>query len=125
MAIKTLSVRQFAAVKRVAQNVNPLVVKKNKIIAKVYELEAELQDIRAEIDGHEAGIKALTGGHSSEELVTKIVKTKLDKNGNTIKEVKYEPTDMVVYNAETGAYDIISVEENNTEESENNNEFNF
>ena len=30
---KILSVRQFATVKRVAQNVNPLVVKKNKIAA--------------------------------------------------------------------------------------------
>ena len=31
--MKTISIRQFASVKRIAQNVSPLVVKKNKIAA--------------------------------------------------------------------------------------------
>ena len=54
-----LSVRQFATVKRVAQNVNPLVVKKNKIAAKINELNAEYNALVDEIAGHEMGIKLI------------------------------------------------------------------
>ena len=43
--MKTISVRQFATIKRVAQNVNPLVVKKNKIAAKISELNEEYNAI--------------------------------------------------------------------------------
>ena len=70
---KILSVRQMATVKRVAQNVNPLVVKKNKIAAKISELNAEYNALVEEIEGHEMGIKALTGGLTSEDLVVKKV----------------------------------------------------
>ena len=51
--MKTLTVRQFAGVKRIAQNVNPLVVKKNKIAAKIDELNAEYNALTEEIEGHE------------------------------------------------------------------------
>jgi hypothetical protein len=106
---KTLTVRQFATVKRVAQNVNPLVVKKNKIAAKIDELNAEYNDLNAEIEGHEMGIKALTGGYVSEDLVTKKVEDtgKLDKDGKPIKVTKYEPKEGVVtFNEEANVYEI-------------------
>lgn len=118
MSVKTLSVRQFAAIKRVAQNVNPLVVKKHKLINKINELNEEIANLTQEIEGHEAGVKAITGGYISEQLVTKVVKDKLDKNGNTIKEVKYEPTSIVSYNQDTNTYEIsVSLYNNTTEES--------
>lgn len=118
MSVKTLSVRQFAAIKRVAQNVNPLVVKKHKLINKINELNEEIANLTQEIEGHEAGVKAITGGYISEQLVTKVVKDKLDKNGNTIKEVKYEPTSIVSYNQDTNTYEIsASLCNNTTEES--------
>lgn len=118
MSVKTLSVRQFAAIKRVAQNVNPLVVKKHKLINKINELNEEIANLTQEIEGHEAGVKAITGGYISEQLVTKVVKDKLDKNGNTIKEVKYEPTSIVSYNQDTNTYEIsASLYNNTTEES--------
>ena len=47
---KTLTVRQFAGVKRIAQNVNPLVVKKNKIATKIDELNAEYNALTEEIE---------------------------------------------------------------------------
>lgn len=106
---KTLSVRQFATVKRVAQNVNPLVVKKNKIAAKINELNAEYNALTEEIEGHEMGIKALTGGYISEDLVTKRVEDtgKVDKDGKPIKKTIYEPKEGVVtFNEEANVYEI-------------------
>lgn len=107
--MKTLSVRQFAGVKRIAQNVNPLVVKKNKIAAKISELSKEYNALEAEIEGHEMGVKALTGGLTSEDLVVKKVEDtgKVDKDGKPIKVTKYEPkAGVVTYNEEQNVYEI-------------------
>lgn len=88
-----LSNRQFATIKRVAQNVNPLVNKKNKLINKINDLNSEINDLIKEIEGHEMGVKSFTGGYTSEDLVIKVIEEtgKTDKNGNPIKITKYEP----------------------------------
>lgn len=107
--MKTLTIRQFASVKRVAQNVNPLVVKKNKIAAKILELEAVRKALIEEIEGHETGIKALTGGLTSEDLIIKKVEDtgKVDNNGKPVKVTKYEPkAGVVVFNEEANVYEI-------------------
>ena len=107
--MKTLTVRQFAGVKRIAQNVNPLVVKKNKIAAKIVELNAEFNALTDEIEGHEMGVKALTGGLTSGDLVVKRIEDtgKVDKDGKPIKVTKYEPNPSVVtYNEENNVYEI-------------------
>lgn len=106
---KTLTVRQFAGVKRIAQNVNPLVVKKNKIAAKIDELNTEYNALTEEIEGHEMGVKALTGGLTSEDLVVKKVEDtgKVDKDGKPVKVTKYEPkAGVVMFNEEANVYDI-------------------
>lgn len=106
---KTLTVRQFAGVKRIAQNVNPLVVKKNKIAAKIDKLNAEYNALTEEIEGHEMGVKALTGGLTSEDLVVKKVEDtgKADKDGKPVKVTKYEPkAGVVVFNEEANVYEI-------------------
>ena len=107
--MKTLTVRQFAGVKRIAQNVNPLVVKKNKIAAKINELNAEYNALTEEIEGHEMGVKALTGGLISEDLVVKKVEDtgKVGKDGKPVKVTKYEPkAGIVVFNEEANVYEI-------------------
>jgi len=106
---KTLTARQFAGVKRIAQNVNPLVVKKNKIAAKIDELNTEYNALTEEIEGHEMGVKALTGGLTSEDLVVKKVEDtgKVDKDGKPVKVTKYEPkAGVVVFNEEANVYEI-------------------
>lgn len=105
---KTLTVRQFAAVKRVAMNVNPLVVKKNKLMDKICELRKEVESLNGEIMGHEMGIQVLTGGLVSEDLLTKKVEVtdKVDKNGHPIKIIKYEPSEIVTFNEELKVYEI-------------------
>lgn len=107
--MKTLTTRQLASVKRIAQNVNPLVIKKNKIIAKIDKLNEEFNALNAEIEGHEMGVKALTGGFTSEDLITKRMEEtgKFDTNGNPIKVTKYEPKEgVVVFSEDSNIYEI-------------------
>ena len=91
--MKEITTRQMAMIKRIAMNVNPLVVKKNKLISKINDLTVEIAEINDAIEGNEMGIKTITGGLSSEVLITKTVTDsgKVDKNGNPIKVTKYEP----------------------------------
>lgn len=105
-----ISVRQFASIKRIAMNVNPLVVKKNKLISKINDLTVEIAEINEEIEGNEMGIKSLTGGFGSEVLVVKKIvdSGKVDKNGNPIKVTKYEPNpDRLWWNEEKKVYNLI------------------
>ena len=123
--MKEITTRQMAMIKRIAMNVNPLVVKKNKLISKINDLTVEIAEINDAIEGNEMGIKTITGGLSSEVLITKTVTDsgKVDKNGNPIKVTKYEPnTEYVQWNEDKKVYTIIEdkepvVEEDNTEDN--------
>lgn len=109
MNIRVLTVRQFAAIKRVAMNVNPLVVKKNRIAAKISELNKEYNDLTEEIQGYEMGVMKLTDGLMSEDIVTKRVEDtgKVDKDGKPIKKTVYEPKEGVLtFNAEANVYEF-------------------
>lgn len=106
--MKTISIRQLATIKRVAQNVSSLVIKKNKLVEQIKELSKELDDLINEIEGHEVGVKLLTG-HTSEELITRVIEDtgKMDKNGKPIKLTRYEPKEgVVVFNEERKVYEI-------------------
>ena len=122
--MKEITTRQMAMIKRIAMNVNPLVVKKNKLISKINDLTVEIAEINDAIEGNEMGIKTITGGLSSEVLITKTVTDsgKVDKNGNPIKVTKYEPNPNVVqWDENKKVYTLaeyeedLFVEENNTE----------
>ena len=135
--MKEITTRQMAMIKRIAMNVNPLVVKKNKLISKINDLTVEIAEINDAIEGNEMGIMTITGGLSSETLITKTVTDsgKVDKNGNPIKVTKYEPnTDWVKWNEDKKVYILeeptveeepIVEEDNiedNTEDTTNNTE---
>ena len=127
--MKEITTRQMAMIKRIAMNVNPLVVKKNKLISKINDLTVEIAEINDAIEGNEMGIKTITGGLSSEVLITKTVTDsgKVDKNGNPIKVTKYEPNpDIVKWDENKKVYILIEdkepvVEEDNTENSTEDN----
>lgn len=109
--MRTLTIRQFAAVKRVAQNVNYAVTKRHKVAEQISKLNEEYNALTEEIEGHEAGIVRLTG-FTSEELVAKVVENtgKVDKDGKPIKVTKYEPReDRVRFNEEKKVYEILDV----------------
>lgn len=106
--MKTISIRQLATIKRVAQNVSSLVIRKNKLTEQIKELSKECNDLINEIEGHEVGVKMLTG-HTSEELITRVVEDtgKMDRNGKPIKITKYEPKEgVLVFNEKEKVYEI-------------------
>ena len=118
--MKEITTRQMAMIKRIAMNVNPLVVKKNKLISKINDLTVEIAEINDAIEGNEMGIKTITGGLSSEVLITKTVTDsgKVDKNGNPIKVTKYEPNpDIVKWDENKKVYIINNVAEFAIEEA--------
>ena len=118
--MKEITTRQMAMIKRIEMNVNPLVVKKNKLISKINDLTVEIAEINDAIEGNEMGIKTITGGLSSEVLITKTVTDsgKVDKNGNPIKVTKYEPnSDIVKWDENKKVYIINNVAESAIEEA--------
>ena len=83
---------QIAAIKRTAQNVATFVTKKEKIDAKIAELEAEKAALQPLIDAFQGPIKEMTGGYTTEDLVTReVVKTgKFDsKTGKEIIQTRF------------------------------------
>ena len=113
--MKKLTIRQVAQLKRTAQNVYPLVSKKNKLIEQMNQLNAEIISINAQIDAWEGATKAMTDGFTSEDLITRKVicltnedgTPKVDKNGQQMKATKYEPKeDVLAFNEEENVYEI-------------------
>jgi len=106
---KTISTRQWAIVKRTAQNVNPLVQQKQKLQRKIADLIGEYKTVDAQIQGFEGGIKALCEGLGTEQLVIRVVtpiEGKFDKDGKQVKKVTYEPSSLVTYNVEQNNYTV-------------------
>lgn len=91
MAKKEFSKFFIASLKRTAQNVSPLVRRKQKLQAEIAEREEELKSIQIQIDAHEAPIKEVTNGYGTEDLVIRTVEVtdKLDKDGKPVKVTKW------------------------------------
>ena len=89
--MKEFSKFEIAAIKRTAQNVDKYVSKKTKLVAKRAELDTEIQSLQTMIDGWQEPIRSMTGGFTTEDLVTKVI----DKSGDnpvTKYELKYPDT---------------------------------
>lgn len=113
---KRISFDQFQSVKRVAQACNPLMVKREKIKAKIEALNKEYNDYDTQIASLEAGIKQVVG-FRVEELVKKVIEPGVDVNGQPKKTTKYLPTDIVSYD-ETKKQFIVSIPDDNQENVE-------
>ena len=119
--MKNISASQFASIKRIYMNVSPLIIKKNKLISKINELTLEIAQINDEIAGNEMGVKALTGGYSSEQLVVRTVENtgKVNSNGSAIKSTKYSPNpEYITWNEETKKYELKELVEETPENTE-------
>lgn len=92
MTEKKFTKFELARMKRTAQNVDQYLNKKNKLVAKITELQAELDGLNSLIELTDAPTKAMTGGYGTEDIIKKVVTPtdKLDKNGNVIKNTSYE-----------------------------------
>lgn len=114
----TITTRQWATIKRVAQSVQPMVQKKDNLYKKIQELAEEYKTLEAQIEGFEHGIKAMCEGLGTEDLVERkitIVEGKTDKDGRPLKKTSYEPTSIVQYNELTNNYTITPTVENPNE----------
>lgn len=89
--MKEFSKFEIATIKRTAQSVASMVIKKNKIKAQLDELQAEYDQLATMQEQYEAPIKTMTGGYTTEDLVERVVENtgKVDKEGRSIKQTKY------------------------------------
>lgn len=122
MKTKVISTRDFSAIKKMAQIVNPLVSKKNTILKKVAALMEEIEGpdgLDVQIAGMEAGIKAKFLGLGTEQLVKKVVTPAVREDGTPVLDAKtgkqltkttYEPLECLVYNEADNNYTLTVVE---------------
>lgn len=112
-----------ASLKRTAQNVSPLVRRKQKLNEEIADRQKELESIQKQIEVYQAPIKEATGGFGVEDLVVRTVEItdKLDKEGKPVKitkwSLKYPETIVPVINENEDTN--CSVEEGSNEVSEN------
>ena len=123
MKTKVISTRDFSAIKKMAQIVNPLVSKKNNILKKVAALMEEIEGpdgLDVQIAGMEAGIKAKFLGLGTEQLVKKVVTPAVREDGTPVLDAKtgkqltkttYEPLACLVYNEADNNYTLTVAEE--------------
>lgn len=92
MTEKKFTKFELARMKRTAQNVDQYLNKKNKLVAKIKDLQTELDGIIQLIELTDAPTKAMTGGYGTEDIIKKVITLtdKLDKNGNVLKITSYE-----------------------------------
>lgn len=113
---KRISYDQFQSVKRVAQACNPLMVKREKIRAKIESLTKEYEDYDTQIASLEAGIKQVIG-FRVEELVKKVIEPGIDGNGQPKKTTKYLPTNIVSYDEDKKQFVITMPDEESEKET--------
>ena len=128
MKTKVISTRDFSAIKKMAQIVNPLVSKKNTILKKIAALMEEIEGpdgLDVQIAGMEAGIKAKFLGLGTEQLVKKVVTPAVREDGTPVLDAKtgkqltkttWEPLECLVYNEENNNYTLTVAEEDDLEE---------
>ena len=89
--MKKFSKFEIAAIKRTAASVNKYVERKKKLLAQQDSINAELESISTMLNTWEEPIKQMTGGYTTEDLVTKHVIT-TDKSQAIKFELKYPET---------------------------------
>jgi 2-succinyl-5-enolpyruvyl-6-hydroxy-3-cyclohexene-1-carboxylate synthase len=87
--MKTFTTREIAQIKRTAQNVAPIVAKRDRVLAKVKELYKELETLDAQIDAWETAVKAMTNGFTTNDLVDRVVNETTTAEGKVVKTVTY------------------------------------
>lgn len=119
---KTLNIRQFAALKRTAQNVYPLLGRKERIEKQMKTLQEELETINAQIFGAETGSRALTGGFNSIDLIERkrVGTGQFDHEGKeATKYVFVEKEGALFHNEEKNNYEILLTLESEEKPEEN------
>lgn len=86
---KTFTAREIAQIKRTAQNVAPFMSKIERLKDKVSDLQLQIASLEAQANAWEAGVKAMTGGYASVELVNRVVTETTNEEGKVTKVTTY------------------------------------
>lgn len=87
--MKTFTTREIAQIKRTAQNVAPIVAKRERVYDKIKSLYMELETLDAQIDAWETAVKAMTNGFTTNDLVDRVVNVVTTAEGKAVKTVTY------------------------------------
>lgn len=88
--MKQFTKSEKAALKRNAATLYPLISKRDKLTAKMKELEEARAEIQAKIDILDTATKVITNGFTTEELIDRVVtSTGKFKDGVELKETKF------------------------------------
>lgn len=87
--MKTFTTREIAQIKRTAQNVAPIVAKRERVYAKIKSLYTELEVLDTQIDAWETAVKAMTNGFTTNDLVDRVVNETTTADGKVVKTVTY------------------------------------
>ena len=87
--MKTFTTREIAQIKRTAQNVAPIVAKRERVYGKIKALYTELEVLDAQIDAWETAVKAMTNGFTTNDLVDRVVNETTTADGKVVKTVTY------------------------------------
>ena len=112
--MKKFSKFEISAIKRTAQIINPIVVKRDKALEKARQLQKEIEEYDNTIAQYEKPILEMTGGYTTEELVVKNV----EKGKPATYSLKYE-TVIPDYPDNLEAASVDTAEEVNFEEVSN------
>lgn len=87
--MKTFTTREIAQIKRTAQNVAPIVAKRERVYAKIKSLYTELEALDTQIEAWETAVKAMTNGFTTNDLVDRVVNETTTAEGKVVKTVTY------------------------------------
>ena len=109
-----ISSRQFAAIKRIAQNLYPTAARMRTIEKKIAEYQKEKENLQNIITASEASVMSITNNIPVLDIVNRVVETTTLSDGKVQKVTKWLPSDLVVKN-EDGTYSILDETETASE----------
>ena len=101
-----ISSRQFAAIKRIAQNLYPTAARIKTIEKRIAEYQEEKNRLQSIITASEASVMSITNNIPVLNIVNRVVETTTLSDGKAQKVTKWLPSDLVIKN-EDGTYSIV------------------
>ena len=109
-----ISSRQFAAIKRIAQNLYPTAARIKTIEKRIAEYQEEKNRLQSIITASEASVMSITDNIPVLDIVNRVVETTTLSDGKVQKVTKWLPSNLVVKN-EDGTYFILDKTETASE----------
>lgn len=101
-----ISSRQFAAIKRIAQNLYPTAARMRTIEKRIAEYQKEKESLQNVINASEFSVMSITNNIPVLDIVNRVVETTTLSDGKVQKVTKWLPSNLVIKN-EDGSYSIL------------------